>query len=193
MLDQLLKIDTNLFCLLNGFHSPFFDTFFSIITWFGTAGVAGPCAIAFVLWKVPRSRLKRVFLIAALATIATSICTTSIKQIVQRPRPPAYFAACAASEADSVFVPHIVGERLQMRSFPSGHTATAFTAAAMCAFAVGGWGFIAFVIAALVGYSRIYLGVHFPADVIAGAVIGTGVPLIFFGVIKIPKDRSLYD
>ncbi|MDD6160322.1 MAG: phosphatase PAP2 family protein [Oscillospiraceae bacterium] len=60
-------------------------------------------------------------------------------------------------------------------SFPSGHTCAAFAfAAAVCVTAPKKWmKAAALIVAALMGWSRLYVGVHFPSDVLAGVVIGT--------------------
>lgn len=62
------------------------------------------------------------------------------------------------------------------RSFPSGHATLAFTTAATLAFQYKKWyvAVPAFVWAGSVGYSRMYLGEHYPTDILAGALIGTG-------------------
>lgn len=61
-------------------------------------------------------------------------------------------------------------------SFPSGHTAFAFSTATSLSLAIPKWYVIApsFVYASAVGYSRLYLGVHYPSDVLGGAVVGAG-------------------
>ena len=62
--------------------------------------------------------------------------------------------------------------RLGDYSFPSGHTSASFAAATAIYAIDRRWGAAAYVLAALIGFSRLYLGVHFPTDVLAGAVVG---------------------
>ena len=61
-----------------------------------------------------------------------------------------------------------------MDSFPSGHAATAFAGATAIALEQPAWAVPAYGWAALVGYSRMYTGVHYPSDVLAGAAVGVG-------------------
>jgi undecaprenyl-diphosphatase len=90
--------------------------------------------------------------------------TFLIKHIVKRPRP---------------FVQNInivPVYRAGSTSFPSGHTSSSFATATALSRAYPKWYVIApaFLWAGSVSYSRMYLGVHYPTDVAAGAVIGTG-------------------
>lgn len=57
-------------------------------------------------------------------------------------------------------------------SFPSGHTMSSFAAATVLAKKYPKWGILAFFVAILIGFSRLYLFVHYPTDVLAGAVLG---------------------
>ncbi|KXL53924.1 undecaprenyl-diphosphatase BcrC [Anaerotignum neopropionicum] len=57
-------------------------------------------------------------------------------------------------------------------SFPSGHTSASFAAAAAIYSMNKKWGWVAFLFAVLMGFSRIYLGLHYPSDVFGGAVLG---------------------
>jgi len=90
--------------------------------------------------------------------------TTGLKFAVKRPRP-------------FVTYPDIVKlDKAGSYSFPSGHTSSAFAAATSLCLAYPKWYVIApsFVWAGLAGYSRMHLGVHYPSDVLVGALIGIG-------------------
>ena len=62
-------------------------------------------------------------------------------------------------------------------SFPSGHTLVSFEAATALWFYHRRWGVVALTLAALIGYSRLYLFVHYPSDVAVGALLGVGIGL----------------
>lgn len=69
-------------------------------------------------------------------------------------------------------------------SFPSGHTTMAFSTATAMSLAYPKWYVVApgYVLAGLVGYSRMHLGVHYPSDVLFGAIIGTGSAFLSYKV-----------
>lgn len=105
----------------------------------------------------------------ATSTATTYVLNWAIKKLVRRPRP---------FLTDVRLVPvYRPGEY----SFPSGHTSSVFSAMTSLSRAYPRWYVIApaFVWAAGVGYSRMYLGVHYPSDVAAGAVLGTGTAFAF--------------
>ena len=76
-------------------------------------------------------------------------------------------------------------------SFPSGHTMSSFASAAAIFMNSKKWGIAAFVLAALIAFSRLYLLMHFFTDVIAAAVLGTvcGVCAYFIGKLLIVKTK----
>jgi membrane-associated phospholipid phosphatase len=70
---------------------------------------------------------------------------------------------------------NVVGWREIGRSFPSGHTSQSFFLASLLVqhFQLGFWaGLACYILASLVGFSRVYIGVHYPRDVVAGALLG---------------------
>ncbi len=100
-----------------------------------------------------------------LAIVCTSLVINwVIKPIVARPRP---FERTPAL--------HVIGPRPHDPSFPSGHSGNAAAAAMVLSLFLPGARLLWWLLAAAIGYSRIYLGDHFPLDVLAGGVIGAGV------------------
>jgi membrane-associated phospholipid phosphatase len=88
-----------------------------------------------------------------------------------------------------------IGPRYMMHSFPSGHTATAFTVAGVGALRArrARATVIALILASLVGISRIAAGVHWPADVAAGALLGWGSAAAGVWLAgKLPISKSLW-
>lgn len=115
------------------------------------------------------NRTKRDALYMATSTATTYLLNLAIKKLVRRPRP-------FLTDANLVPV-YRPGEW----SFPSGHTSSVFSAVTSLARVFPKWYVIApsYLWAAGVGYSRMYLGVHYPTDVTAGAVLGTGTAFAF--------------
>ena len=97
----------------------------------------------------------------------SSIVTQSIKILVQRPRPYETHSDIYPDATDNGY------------SFPSGHTSSAFSTATSIMLISKKWYYTvpAFVWATGVGYSRMYLGQHYPSDVFVGALVGSGSAL----------------
>ena len=95
------------------------------------------------------------------------ICNLTLKPLIARPRP---------YTVEGYDFLRMIEEQSE-KSFPSGHSVAVFEIAFAVAFATRGkgkkWGVIAYIFAVLVAYSRLYVGVHYPTDVLAGAIIGT--------------------
>ena len=98
--------------------------------------------------------------------VVSSVIAISMKYAINRPRPFITYPYPDIQKVTSGGSP----------SFPSGHTSEAFSTATSLSMAFPKWYVIApsYVYASAVGYSRMHLGVHYPSDVLAGALVGAG-------------------
>jgi membrane-associated phospholipid phosphatase len=135
------------------------DAFWACVTVCGDALIAMAVLAPFI-----RRRPELVFAFLA-GGIMTAATVHSIKPRLRVPRP------AAIVDAREI---RVIGPVLRGRAFPSGHSATAFLAAGIVAMGTArGWVFAAaLAAAALVALSRVVVGAHWPADVVAGAAIG---------------------
>jgi undecaprenyl-diphosphatase len=143
-----------------GWHSPILDTVFLVITYLGLG--ATDTILAFSLFLFQKTRAYGIPLLAAL--LCSSPANQIPKHMITRERP-------------SVLAFAHPQELWQFSSFPSGHTTSAFAFAFMMFLLTRktkrAWvGWICLVLAALVGVSRIYRGMHWPTDVIGGLFAG---------------------
>ena len=168
-----MNLDAELFLKLNAVFDGSVATFvFTLITQLGD-GLVLALIIVPLMYVFSRARFK-IHIIALVLSVAVSgLLVTVMKVAVNRPRPPEYFG----SKGVEVHAP--LGSPSD-RSFPSGHTQTAFGAAAYLACVYPFLAPVFLVLAVLVGLSRIALGVHFPLDVLAGAIIGSAFSVIGF-------------
>lgn len=109
-----------------------------------------------ILWRRPYP-----FLLVAATSITTSLLNALFKYAVQRDRPPTV-----------ILDPKPLMEVPTTSSFPSGHTSTSFACAYVISTLAPRLTIPVFVLAALIGFSRVYVGVHYPLDVVAGAIFG---------------------
>jgi undecaprenyl-diphosphatase len=100
----------------------------------------------------------------AVADAAADGLAYALRDAVGRKRPPLVYPEPEAL----VRVPH-------QPAFPSGHSATAFACATVTAWAAPRLAVPAFILAAAIAWSRVYVGVHWPLDVLGGAVLGMAV------------------
>jgi len=105
-----------------------------------------------------------VFGLTVVAVALADASATGLKAAFERERPPLRYT----EPAPLVGVP-------DSGSFPSGHAATSFAGAAILSFAFPRLAPIMLVLAAAVAFSRIYVGVHYPLDIVGGAVLGVAV------------------
>lgn len=161
MLDTILQLDGELLLAIQTLHQGWLDPLVSFYTKLGDAGLLWIALSLAMLFFKPTRRAGALALCAMiLGLIVTNL---TIKPLISRPRP----------WLDWPIDPLVVEN--DPNSFPSGHTCAAFAAAMV-------WvrtlpqkrdRIIVAVMAVLMGLSRLYVGVHYPTDVLAGAVIGS--------------------
>ncbi|MEI8105221.1 MAG: phosphatase PAP2 family protein [Actinomycetes bacterium] len=132
------------------------DPFVTAFTYAGTDGalwvvLAATVALA---WRAPR-----VVVAVVAAASVSQIAAATLQALFGRARP---------NEVRLVSLPH-------SHSFPSGHAATSFACATVLASLIPRWRLPVIALAAAVAVSRLYVGVHYPSDVIAGALVGAAV------------------
>jgi membrane-associated phospholipid phosphatase len=119
---------------------------------------------------------RKALVLAGGYAVSSGIVGQAIKHAVNAPRPKLYFH-------DQLAEIHFVTgtDQLSLHSFPSGHTVTAFSTALILTYWCKNkfWGLPLLLLAALVGYSRMYLSQHFFEDVTAGSAIGVVITVIW--------------
>lgn len=167
MLEILNDLDTKLFLLINGLNSPFWDVVMYQVSqklnWI-------PLYAVLIGWLLLKFRLKGVWILIGLILLVTLSDQASnlIKDNVQRLRP-------CQQENIAAAVHLVKGHCGGLYGFLSGHAANHFAIAVFTAvWFRKRWYWIGIISwATLIAYSRVYLGVHFPGDVVCGALLGS--------------------
>ncbi|MCI8478140.1 MAG: phosphatase PAP2 family protein [Oscillospiraceae bacterium] len=156
------EIDGALLLFLQSIRLSLLDPLVLCYTHLGDAGVLW---IVLSLLLLCRPKTRKAGLLALCAMALGLLCNNMIlKRLVQRPRPWLVVAGLQPLTAPP-----------DPNSFPSGHTCAAFAAALSWRHTLpwrqAGW--VGVAMAVLMGFSRLYVGVHFPTDVLAGGLMGT--------------------
>jgi membrane-associated phospholipid phosphatase len=161
----------NSFLIINKMRIPYCDGLMETFTWIGNGGVA-----SFVAWLFLRKKSASVLVIAIASFLLSGLLSQLGKQIwfSDWHRPLFYFEG----KETIYFLPE---QAFRFNSFPSGHATTAGTMGFILAYFAGQKRVLSVAFALLsiaIGYSRVYIGVHFPGDVVAGWALGAGVVLL---------------
>lgn len=170
MIEYLNQLDASVLLFFNGMHSPFFDKFMMLCTgrfiW-----IPMYATILFILLKSFKPKLVLLYIVAiALAiTLTDQTCASIIRPIVERMRPS------NPGNPLSEYVHLVNGYRGGSYGFPSCHAANSFALAVFIGCLVRRWRLTTFIFgwAILNSYSRLYLGVHYPGDLLIGAAVGS--------------------
>jgi membrane-associated phospholipid phosphatase len=148
------------FINLHGYHPKWLDRGMWLVTQLGNLVTAGVLAGLFYGLSYRGLAVEII-----LGTLTLWLVVETIKALTHRARP---FLDVAGAR--------VIGWRERGRSFPSGHTAQTFFLVTLLIhqFQPGLWGaFSLYAVAGLVGFTRVYVGAHYPRDVLGGAMLGT--------------------
>ena len=170
-MNDLLALDQQLFLFLNSLHAAWLDPIMIAVsgklTW-----IPLYLLIVYLVYRKQQWRGLLWFVVCAglVILLADRISVLAFKDIFQRLRP-----CHEASIADYVYLPS--GHKGGLYGFVSSHAANTFGIAILTAlFLQKRWATLLLLIWALwVSYSRIYMGVHYPGDVLCGAILGAGI------------------
>lgn len=182
------KLDQDLFLLLNAIHSPWWDKFMVLVsaklTW---------VPLYIIILVLLAIRYKRSFLIIipiVILTITASdqLSVHAFKEVFQRLRP--------CHEPSLAGLVHTVNSRCGgMYGFVSSHAANSFAVAVLSLGLVKKKWFTVLILfwAALVSYSRVYLGVHYPGDILGGAILGALLAYGFLTLFMLLDEKIVYN
>ncbi len=177
MLQQLIEWDKSLFLLLNNTHTPFWDNFMWIytnkLTWI-------PLIVSLLIILYRKHWREATLVVLALAltiTLCDQFSSSLCKPFFARLRP-------AQDPEFSQFVEIVNGYRGGRYGFISSHASNAVGAVTLLALIFRNrlFAYTGIVWATLNCYTRIYLGVHYPGDILAGALAGFTIALIMYKV-----------
>ena len=194
IIDLLNNLDAQIYLFFNGMHTPLLDRFMMLFTgrfiW-----VPMYAALAILLFKTFGARLAGVYLIfiALAITLTDQTCATVLRPFFARLRPsnPENPLSAMALLVD--------GYRGGTYGFPSCHSANSFALATFISLLVRRPRIVAFIFlwAIANSYTRLYLGVHYPGDLLAGALVGTffgaGCYMLARRITPSVRQRSLED
>lgn len=153
------------FIFLNSYRIEWLDLPMQFISWCGNGGTAG-----FICWIVLRKKSAQIQWMGFMALLISGILSQVLKTVIF----PDWHRPIFLFEGRDT-VHYFPGQDFKFHSFPSGHSSTAAAMGFVLArFGVQKvwWAIVPAILTILIGYSRVYNGLHFPGDVLAGWILG---------------------
>ncbi|WP_411168907.1 phosphatase PAP2 family protein [Clostridium sp. MB05] len=179
MVLDISSIDINVLRFISdNLSSQIMDKIMSFITALGNGGLIWIIIGVILLFS---NKYRKIGITMLVALLITSLFgEVIIKNIVKRPRPFITFPN----------IKIMIKEPLSY-SFPSGHTASSFAAAVVLSHYIKKWKYLFYSLASLIAFSRLYLLVHYPSDVLGGIILGVVCSLITIKIIDNIKLERL--
>ncbi len=185
LFDSFLQFDLSVFQWVQSIHNGILDALMVGIT---TLGNAGAIFIVLGLVLLFTKKYRKAGFSILLALIVMLVCNdVFLKEFFARPRPFNLFETNPEKYAfwgAGYVYPELITSKPESFSFPSGHTASAFAAAVALLWHDRKLGIPVTVFAALMGFSRIYVGVRYCTDVIFGVLVGAICALVAVLIVK---------
>lgn len=173
-------------------QSPLMDKIMPIITMFGDAGIFW-MVCAFILFLIPKTRRTGLGMAFAMM-MGLLICNVLLKPMVGRIRPYDYQIDVLGKTMDELLVAgKLLVDTPHDFSFPSGHTIASFEACVVLLMADKRLGIPATILAIAIAFSRMYLYVHYPTDVIVSVFLGSLFAIIGYAIarrIPLPSGKK---
>lgn len=182
ILDLLKSWDKDLFLFLNGMHSPLWDYSMTLFTLTPTWTLFYGTILIIIINKYNKKSLFIIFALALLILCADQF-SGILKHTIQRLRP--------SNDPIIGQLTHIFFKKGGEFGFVSAHAANTFAIATFTSLLFKNRRYALFIFpwAIMISYSRVYLGVHYPGDILGGAVLGIGVGIGIYKLLKYAESR----
>ncbi len=181
-LQNILEFDKELFLYLNSFHNNFWDTIMLMVT---RKETWAPLYLIIIFYVVKNYRNKSILILLfmGLTILASDQISVLIKESVQRLRP--------VHEPAIADIVHNVFRKGGLHGFVSSHATNMFAIFVFTTriFKNRSYFFLMLFWAVIVSYSRIYIGVHYPLDIIGGAFLGWLLGVIFYKLLMFIENH----